>query len=130
MVLMMSYRQMPFDREILRTYQRDEWGMLRGETCVIELSGLAAHSFKIERDRECFREERIATIRQKILQHQPELVVMYGKSEKPHWEKITGQPFPSANFLKMGKSTIVFTTHPVTHGLGNSYWVDLGRGLR
>ena len=130
LLLMMSFRGRPTGRETLRRYQRDELGRLNGETCVIELSGLAAHSFKIERDREAFREERIKTIREKILQHQPELVVMYGKSEKPHWEAITGQPFPPANFLKMGKSKIVFTTHPVTHGLTNSYWEELGRAAR
>lgn len=45
MLLMMTFLKRPVDNNSLRNYQRDRWGALDekgGETCVIELSGLAA----------------------------------------------------------------------------------------
>jgi hypothetical protein len=130
MLLLMSFLGRPTDNESLRRYQRDEWGTLNGETCVIELSGLAAHSFKIERDRECFREERIRVIRERIHHYMPALVVMYGVSEKRHWEAITGQAFPSESIVRIGRTIVVFALHPTTHGLTNTYWEQLGAILR
>jgi hypothetical protein len=130
MILLMTFLGRPTDNESLRRYQRDEWGTLNSETCVIELSGLAAHSFKIERGRESFREERIRVIRERIRHYAPTLVVMYGVSEKPHWEAITGQPFPAENVVRIGSTIVVFTSHPTTHGLTNAYWEQLGRILR
>jgi hypothetical protein len=60
MLLLMAFLERPTDKKSLQTYQRDQWGRLSsGETCVIELSGLPANSFKVPRDRELFRRERI-----------------------------------------------------------------------
>jgi hypothetical protein len=130
MVLLMAFRERPTDNEFLRNYQRVEWGTLRGETCVIELSGLAAHSLEIPRERECFREERIKVIRERMVHYKPELVVMYGVSEKPHWEAITEQQFLTRNILKSGPTLIAFTPHPTARGLTNDYWKKLGERLR
>src|SRR5450631_3929638 len=44
MLLLMTFLEKPTDNPSLRNYQRDSWGSLEGETCVIELSGLAANS--------------------------------------------------------------------------------------
>jgi hypothetical protein len=114
----------------LRNYQRDKWGALNGETCVIELSGLAANSFKVDRDRKCFREERIEVIHERMVEHKPKFVVMYGKSDKPHWEAITGCCFPSENILKLGPTIAAFATHPTSRGSTNGYWIELGLRLQ
>ena len=116
MLLLMTFLEKSTDNDRLREYQRDQWGRLEGETCVIELSGLAAHSFKIPRDRELFRRERIEFIRERMLHCKPALAVMYGERDKPHWEAIAGQPFPAENILKIGSITVVFTPHPTTRG--------------
>ena len=50
MLLLATFLERPADNESLRTYQRDKWGTLSGETCVIELSGLPASSLKIPRN--------------------------------------------------------------------------------
>ena len=55
LILLMAFLGKPVDNETLRAYQRDRWGSRSGETCVIELSGLAAASLAVERDRESFR---------------------------------------------------------------------------
>ena len=123
MLLLMAFLERDRDNENLRTYQRDRWGMLsRGETCVIELSGLPAHNLQTPRDRESFRPERIEIIRQRMHTHRPALVIMYGlrEEEKRHWEEIA--PLES--------TTIEFTPHPTSYGLTNAYWVKLGERLR
>ena len=130
MLLLMTVLERSADNDSLREYQREQWGSVNGETCVIELSGLAAHSFKIPRDRELFREERIKFIREKMLHCQPALVVMYGEREKPHWEAIAKQPFPAENILKIGSTIVAFTPHPTARGLTNAYWKQRGETLR
>jgi hypothetical protein len=132
MLLLMTFVGRQTDEESLSKYQRDEWGRLSGETCVIELSGLAAKSAKVPRDRKSFRTERIKIIRDKMLHYKPELVVMYGMSEKPHWEAIAEQRFPSENFLKLGSTIVALALHPTTWGNGapDDYWQKLGELLR
>jgi hypothetical protein len=129
-LLLMTFLGRPTDNESLRKYQRDQWGSLRGETCVIELSGLAAHSLKVNRDRRLFREERIKVIRERMHHYKPALVIMYGANEKPDWEAITEQPFPSESVLRIGSSITVLTLHPTSHGLTNAYWEQWGEILR
>ena len=46
MLLMMTLLGREADGEALRNYQRDRWGTINGETCVIELSGLAASTLR------------------------------------------------------------------------------------
>jgi hypothetical protein len=130
MLLLMAFLERPTSNENLRNYQRDKWGMLSGDTCVIELSGLAAHSFKVPRDRERFRLERINLIRERMRDHHPELVVMYGTSQRESWELIAGRAFPPDNILSLKSTILAFTPHPTSHGLTNAYWGELGERLR
>jgi hypothetical protein len=48
--LFLTYRGLPAEREDIRAYQRGHFGTAAGETCVVELSALAARSLKTERD--------------------------------------------------------------------------------
>lgn len=130
LLLLMTFLGKDTDRDTLRKYQRDEWGTLDGETCVIELSGLAARNFTVPRDRESFRQERVAVIREKMLQHSPALVVMYGTSEAEHWTKIAGREFPKENIVRIGSTIFACTPHPTSYGMTNEYWTSLGVTLR
>jgi hypothetical protein len=132
MLLLMTFLGRQTDDESLSKYQRDQWGRLSGETCVIELSGLAARSAKVRRDRKSFRRERIKIIRERMLHYKPELVVMYGVSEKRHWEAIAEQRFPRENILKLGRTIVALALHPTTWGNGapDEYWQELGERLR
>lgn len=80
--LLMAFLEQPTDTATLREYQRKRWGMADAETCVIELFGLAANNLSISRDRQPFRKERIATIRERIRVNRPKLVVMYGTGQR------------------------------------------------
>ena len=132
-LLLMTFLEKPADKESLLSYQRDKWGRANGETCVIELSGLAARSSAVHRDRETFRQQRIEVIREKLnqLKHNRRiLVIMYGKKQLPSWEAIAGQSFGSNNIRKLDGITYAWTPHPVAFGMTNKFWTDLGSELR
>ena len=126
------------NNEILRIYQRDRWGRQNGETCVIELSGLPARNLEVQRNRERYRPERIKFIRDKLFgcHPAPTFVVMYGKGAWEHYEKIAGirlhpHDHASPHVVRKVKSTIfAFAEHPVSWGLRNKYWVELGEEMR
>jgi hypothetical protein len=131
MLLLMSFLNEPSDNESLRAYQHDGWGKAKGgETCVIELSGLAAKSSKVHMDRRQFLEERIEIIRERIRTHKPKLVVMSGQSEKKHWGGIAGCELLPDVIMKRGATLFVFTSHPVAFGPKDSDWRELGQRLR
>ena len=62
--------------------------------------------------------------------YRPRLVVMYGASEKKHWESIAERSFPADNILKLESTVIACTLHPTSHGLENEYWTNWGKRLR
>ena len=132
MLLLMTFLGRPIGEESLLQYQRDKWGRLDGETCVIELSGLAARSARVPRDRKSFRTKRIEIIRERMLHYKPELVVMYGVSQKHDWETITEQRFPPENVLNLGPTTVALALHPAAWGnrAPDDYWRKLGQRLR
>jgi len=129
-LLLMTFLGRPADKESLRDYQRTRWGRADGETCVIELSGLAANNLGIPRDRESFRQKRIDVIRERLRQNRPKLIIMYGTAQRQSWESIAGQSFPPENVLVSHNSILALTPHPVKHGLSNAYWEELGQKLR
>ncbi len=129
----MRFLQLDTHNDNLRAYQRDRWGKLTGgETCVIELSGLAANNLSVRRDREVFRNERIEIIRQRMLAYKPTLVVMYGVSEQRHWQKIVDgdNTFLPDVILSRPPTILAFAPHPTKHGATNKYWSELGERLR
>ena len=130
-LLLMTFLGKPSDNESLRAYQRDRWGMARvGETCVIELCAFAAKSYKVPIDRESFRRHRIETIRQRMLEHKPDFVIMYGASDRKHWTEIAGGDLEPDKVEKHGSTLFAFTSHPVAHGRKDSDWAKLGEILR
>ena len=130
-LLLKTFLNQPSDIESLREYQRDRWGRVKeGETCVIELSGLAAKSAREPINRSRFREERIQTIRKRMLSSGPIFVVMYGLNERSDWEKIAGCPLVRDGVAKVGSTMIAFAPHPQDHGRRNVDWTNLGEMLR
>lgn len=142
LLIMMAFLGRPTDRDSLRAYQNTLLGCLKGETCVIELRGLAANNQEVALDESAFLPEKISIIRKKILQHQPDLVVMYDKGHRQHFEAITEKPFPADGIVTLGKTVVVLIPHPSARGrrpaIGgfggkpktNDEWIHLGRTLR
>jgi len=130
-LLLMAFLDRPIDAEERRCYQRECWGKLDGETCVIELSGLPANNLGVFRDRQLFLDERMRTIRNKIERYQPRFVLMYGTGQRSAWENIAGCPLPpSDNIARPRGTTFALAPHPVSRGMTNRYWEDLGRRMR
>jgi hypothetical protein len=128
--LLLSYKGMPTDIETIRAYQRDNWGSSVGETCVIELSGLASPNMRTPLDRTTFLSRRIECIRQEVRSNSPEFILMYGKRQRVEWENIAGGDFDIQGFRRLDSSLAVVAPHPVSHGTGNEFWEGLGRRLR
>jgi hypothetical protein len=128
--LLLSYKGEPTDIEAIRAYQRDKWGNSTGETCVIELSGLASPNLRTPQARTTFLSRRIERIREEALTHNPEFIVMYGVGQRKEWEQIAGTTFDSNGTCRIEKTVAAIAPHPVTPGLGNEYWLALGLTLR
>src|SRR5271165_6365877 len=136
LLTLFAFSGMQTDKTGLRLdYQKHRWGFQSGETCVFELSGLAAHNLNVERDRESFLKDRIKHIHAKICEHRPEFVHLYGKTPgcKKAWKELTegGEAipdgtFPFAEFCRCGPTILAWTRHPVAFGPTNENWMELG----
>jgi hypothetical protein len=131
-VMLKTFLGEPVDnKDDLRSYQRDVWGRAQGETCVIELSGIAAKNSRALVDRERFKEERVNLIRERMLTYRPKLVVIYGAKDKQSWAKIAGVHLSSVDTaLRSDYGLIAFAAHPNTRGRRDESWKKLGRELR
>ena len=129
MLLLMTFTQQECTKADLREYQRERWGASDGVTCVIELSGAAASNLMVERDRgDDLLDPRISHIRERLREHQPRFVVMYGASQK--WQELTGRYVAADDIAKVGSTLMVRTKHPTSRGSTNQHWQDLGDKLR
>jgi len=127
--LLLAYKGLPDDIELIREYQRLEWGNSTGETCVIELSGLASPDMRTPQDRTTFLRRRIERIREEARKHRLEFILMYGSGQVEEWKTIAGGEFDAKGICRIGKTVAAIAPHPVTRGLGNEYWVKLGRSV-
>jgi hypothetical protein len=117
----------------LRAYQRDRWGRVNGGvTCVIEMTGSAAKSLDVPKDRERFQPERIEGIHYRMLKYKPRLMVIYGGGRKKRegWEKILGSRFGADGVMKLESTIVAHTPQPAAHILKDTEWEALGRKLR
>lgn len=155
MLLMFSFLERPTDDIRRRRYQASSWGACQpwtrepGETCVIELSGLAAPSLQENLDDGTFLQERIQVVSERLRGSPPRLVVMYGRMQIDSWNTIamslTGNKLPTediapglpkTNVLKYRRTTLVCTpapSRPIKVGekyVVTEYWTGLGQKLR
>jgi hypothetical protein len=134
LLLLTSLHEMS-DKESLRSYQRDHWGMSGGKTCVIELSGLSARNSQESKKNKEFLdkkteivEARVKTIRERLLldKLKPRLVVMYGFGEEKHWSQIAGCDLTRDGAEKHESTIFVLAPHPNAHGPRDANWKELG----
>jgi hypothetical protein len=130
MLFLMAAQGKAFDNESPRTYQRRHWGKADGETCVIELSGVASKKLTAPIDGQPFLKERIAIIRERLVLHKPALVVLYGVSRLKAFEEITGCFLRRDGVNRRGDTLFVFTGHPVAHGRKDTDWATLAQSVR
>jgi hypothetical protein len=140
-LLLMIFLGEDADKESLRMYQRKNWGMRDGDTCVIELFGLPAPTFAAHNklmsehfepeEIECILRGRIDLLSKKILEHRPKFVVMYGRTARKQWGKIAGRLLPDDEVVQIGSTMMLSATHPTAPNKeGDTYWKKLGEKLR
>jgi hypothetical protein len=141
------------DLEDVRQYQINELGRKDKESCLLELFPLPSRSLKdwifnpphtqlsFLSNRDTYEkyclDKRINYISQRIKEYQPKAVVFYGVGCEYSWrritEKITDVEFSptSEGFLICRNSQTVFVIakHPVTKGLKNEYFHNIGRSI-
>ncbi len=91
------------DNSLIRDYQREHWGTISGNTCLLELLPLPSHNnnlwiyntistlpFLVSRQQyeNYIKDTRIRHIREKILMHKPKSVVLYGTKHDKEWKQI------------------------------------------
>ena len=94
---LMAFSSGPPDDPSLLGYQQKKWGCHSGETCLIELSGLAARSVNEDLPHDLFQKERIEFISAKIDECGPAFVIMYGKRSHGAYKKIARESEGSQN---------------------------------
>lgn len=76
--LLLSFKGESPDLDSVRTYQKNQWGSVNGETAVLEVSALHAKNLEVDVDRTTHRNERIATLNKRLIAEQPIFMIMYG----------------------------------------------------
>ncbi|MGC2580542.1 MAG: hypothetical protein WA399_00460 [Acidobacteriaceae bacterium] len=131
MLLLMTASGRPYDNSSLRSYQRTLWGEGEsGETCVIELSAVAARSLTTPAERQCFLDQRIEMIRERVRKHLPAVVVLYAVSHREHSERIAGFPLTPDRIHRRDQTLFILTPHPVAHGRRDADWIRVGEEIR
>ena len=135
------------DAETMRQYQKSLWGTREGNTCLLELLPLPAPSISswLYREistlpylasRKTYREYvtpfRIAHLQNRILQHQPKAVILYGSGYDNYWKSIAGinsweRSSEGVSFAINNSTIFISSMHPVAHGATNEYFYCIGR---
>ncbi len=125
------------DKESLRKYQRDHWGMGKNQTCIIELFGLPAKNpddlallmgdLVEQGQADKMLNKRIQFIQEKIVEKEPKLVVMYGYTAEKQWKKLAGPSILRDKAFNVGSTTMLWTKHPTApNPEGDPYWIRMG----
>lgn len=129
-LMLLAYKGESCDRESVRVYQRDDWGMSLGETAVIELNALHARSLAAKVEREVYRPKRIVTIRERMVENRPAFAVFYGTQYRTFYEEIVGHAFDEDGFASSGDTTCVLVPHSARSGKTNCWWARRGVEIR
>jgi hypothetical protein len=121
--------------DVLR-YQHAGWGCEDDDTALIELGALHAPSLASEVDRVEYRDERIALVRERLLEHEPVFALFYGLTYREEYERVIGVQFGGEGFAWRGSTLCALTPHPTSHLYGKptpwsdgEWWIALGKRM-
>lgn len=136
---------------VLRNYQKERLGRYGGESCLLELFPLPSpstghwlygkHSHLPElagRERyyETIAPERVRHLHSRILVHRPRAVIFYSTNARYRrwWKKIARTEFEQVGKQplyrgKKGTTHFIICRHPVSHGIRNDYFHQIGKLL-
>lgn len=129
--LLLAFKGERTDHDAIGDYQCDAWGSASGETCLLELSALAARSLLVKRDRTTFRRERSEHLRMRLLENAPRFVIMYGLGARDVYERIAGSSFDANGYAWSGSTLCALVEHPTAiPGKSADWWIAKGRETR
>jgi len=129
--LLLGYLGQRTDDDMIGDYQCEHWGRKDGDTCVVELSALAARNLGVDRDRTTFLNQRVQTLRERLEHCRPTFCVLYGEGSKERFEEIAGGGFVENGCRWNGRTLCAFVEHPVARpGEPMSWWVAKGEEMR
>jgi hypothetical protein len=111
-----------------------------GETALLELFGLPAKNIKEglrqkglhfgEELIEDIHHKRLLTIHEKIRQHKPSLVVMYGTTRREEFGRLAGKAIEGWDIIRRGETLMTLTPHPAGRGVTDERWIEHAMKLR
>jgi len=131
--VLLGYKGEPTDLDSVCQYQRTDLGSLTGETAVVELGELHAPGLATKLDRETYRNGRIETLHDRLVEREPTFALCYGLTFREHFEKVVGSAFEDG-FTSCGPTLCVLTPGP-TSARGDAWgrpewWIAKGLEIR
>lgn len=137
----------PVDADTMRQYQKNVWGTIDGNTCLLELLPLPApnigswlyreiSSLPYLASRKTYREyvvsSRIAHLQDRIMQYHPKAVIFYGSGYDSYWKRVAGidsweKTSEGVGFGMSNYTLFISSKHPVAHGATNEYFYSIGK---
>jgi hypothetical protein len=151
--LALSLQGEPVTTDAVRAFQRDRLGRAGGDNCLLELLPLPARSTRdwlygaystlpALRTRESYltryAPDRARHLRNRVAEHQPEVVIFYSVNGWYHqwWEVIAGAPLPFIQLdgwkfalARSGPTTFAVVAHPATQGITNAYFAAAAQAI-
>jgi hypothetical protein len=119
-------------------YQKSHWGTHAGQTCVAELSGVAAPNLGVKRDRLTFLRCRLTRLSE-VLTGKQEFVLLYGKTSACEiaWSHLTRDAVTVGHCSRgeavMRKGNTLFVQarfHPTGNGQSYEIWRRFGQEVK
>lgn len=140
--LLFGARGLPFDTELVRSFQARDLGRNNGDTCILELLPLPSPNVRTWlyapwnvpylRDRDSYRlhliPQRVERIRARVSTCRPRAVVFLGTSYLKHWQTIAGMPLKVQEQVALAEGDTLFIAvrHPAARGVTNAYFRGVG----
>ncbi len=150
--VLLSFKGIVPTRELVRSYQIEQLGRKKGETCLLELLPLPSPStnqwlydkhseistlLNREQYMQVVGTQRVSQLKRLIVANEPKFVVFYGFGYLEWWKKISNTQLieaeidsKTAYFGKLNNTSIAITQHPVAMGIKLDYFHEVGEILR
>ena len=139
-----------FTIEDVKKYQRDKFGQLNSNHCILELFALPAKNIKAQYWDKHYRKHfnitkaeffnkqlknRISILKNLIIKNKPKSIIFYGTSYKNYWEEVAECKIDKVNIIDkkeifykaFNKTKYIVCYHPVAHGITNEYLAGVGK---
>ena len=112
--LMLGYEGKPADRDSILGSQTRAWGSINGDTAAIVISSLHSPNTRSDIDRFRYLNDRIKTLRRRLIDHSPRLVVFYGTSYQKYHSLILDYKINKKSYIRFGTTIFVLFDHPTS----------------